>query len=641
MKYFLKVLFDELCNKVGDCSDWSDESDHLCRGGTHTYALSALAFIVFYLLLGCTTYAIIFLLWRKNEGAQENVEERNGTGQFLSNLREIHYLMSKSALTELDRDALRSIYHKSKEEDTLTNLLFSLKYTEERARHSRNLLLDTIYRIELGVSNGNVSKALTEIRSGCHDSVLYGWFVRVIDRGFIFNLTDLIKHELARLYAQLGQKIAFFKPKEDSPVTRQIKLGLSFLVAAGKITIFYLDVFKDLGLFFIIHHISDEILQHNFDSVGGLNLDWLKSGLLLACLGSQALIFASGIFKFRNKSQVYSIGKSHSKAVRILARIFPMHFAAFELTNLKHQEALTEKDLQEKCSKVASEESSEAEKLSLSRDLELAIEKLMHIRKKMRVVHRNHNRIQLIETVFERMPQAVLQGSVLLASRKYARLEFLLKTQLKQAFGLTIQQAFTLVLIAGLLGAINNLSQFKTEHRYPLRPSLLGKGLLLLSAASLVLPKVALLGTYLGQAPYLYLGTIILEFILGLAFQRLVLARKENLLSLESLSYAACPFMIRGVTDLTPHKTTERWRTLILRPAAVPATLILSVLTVLAIYLPICLVLRFKIYQVYDLGPLSEVGFASYMFAIGLGAHLLFSALYYGLGHNWKLAIKS
>ena len=39
---------------------------------------------------------------------------------------------------------------------------------------------------------------------------------------------------------------------------------------------FYLDVTKDVALILVLRHVSDYILINRFDTVGGINLDYLQ-----------------------------------------------------------------------------------------------------------------------------------------------------------------------------------------------------------------------------------------------------------------------------------------------------------------------------------------------------------------------------
>ncbi len=48
------------------------------------------------------------------------------------------------------------------------------------------------------------------------------------------------------------------------------------LHAARRMAMFYLDVTKDVALILVLRHVSDYILINRFDTVGGINLDYLQ-----------------------------------------------------------------------------------------------------------------------------------------------------------------------------------------------------------------------------------------------------------------------------------------------------------------------------------------------------------------------------
>ncbi len=50
----------------------------------------------------------------------------------------------------------------------------------------------------------------------------------------------------------------------------------SLVSALRRLVSFYVDVLKDLALVFVVAHVSDYILINRFDTVGGINLDYLK-----------------------------------------------------------------------------------------------------------------------------------------------------------------------------------------------------------------------------------------------------------------------------------------------------------------------------------------------------------------------------
>lgn len=101
---------------------------------------------------------------------------------------------------------------------------------------------------------------------------------------------------------------------------------------------------KDIAVIFILWHISDEIIKHHFDLVGGINLDLLTLYMVFVVMSSQVAKFALAFWTFKDR---YISKADEHWTRRLLGTVFPIHFVLFVQTLFKQREAIVEGELKQ------------------------------------------------------------------------------------------------------------------------------------------------------------------------------------------------------------------------------------------------------------------------------------------------------
>lgn len=260
---------------------------------------------------------------------------------------------------------------------------------------------DQIFSAEVVRAGGDLDRAYRGLRDSCgadDDPSLFAWMASLVDRGLghrvrarlrwglrlaqdALNLTpagpdqERIQIKLSFIDCVAIKKKSYYGIQYTTNCSLNSHLELNLLnflapqvsscapavvVALRRLVMFYLDVLKDIALVLVVGHISEYILLGHFDTVGGINLDYLRCLKLVkiqqycvqsmkTCLNgmfsvhfcryyligvvvsSQVALFAQSLFNL-DELKIYSSGggRSGDKRIRALAVLFPVHFVLFE-----------------------------------------------------------------------------------------------------------------------------------------------------------------------------------------------------------------------------------------------------------------------------------------------------------------------
>ena len=643
-----KILVSGICNTKIDCSDRSDEKEELCEGFTIKFVITVALAVGVYALIGALLYFGI-ACFHGSEDTQEppgRDQEIELNTPYTDSVRDLVGLLQgpggPEISGELDKRLLKEVYEVHKSHGMINLLIGFLRYAETPNVDRRNSVVDSIFRLEQESlkteedhsreeTEEGEGNAFEELRNLCQDDKLFGWMVGILQRGAVYKVKEFFRTKLM----EIKSKVPFFQGEdaEESAQRKRLLKKISLcLTGVRKLFSFYFDLFKDILGYFILDHIASEILQHNFDEIGGINLDYIKYAMLFSAVAGQVSIYTMSFIRL-------SRGCVKSK-LDLFTLAFPIHSILLKQGQLNFKEFLIEEELKDMLEKLCLTEAADRES-GLLKSYSTNVGKLLQLRQDMSKTRGEYCKVQLFESILELMPQLVYQLVLFQAGKQYLRIrrlfeEFGEEDEEASWFSLTTDQAFYLAMGSSVVGIVNSLRHWKNKARYPLGPSFLGTVLQMVSISALVLPKFFLIATCLKYVPVLYLATLLIEGCILAGYWKLVL--KEPV-TMEMLPSLICPaFLSHRKGRATRQEGTEILSSTFW--SGLPSTIVLSLLTLMTVYLPTGLVLHLKLYAIYEPGGLSDVTFAICAYFIGLLVYVITTPLYYFAGHNWKMEIQ-
>ena len=245
-----------------------------------------------------------------------------------------------------------------------------------------------------------------------------------------------------------------------------------------KLFLHLFDLFKDLALITVFLHVSEvykmvfkmytelatmrsqEILNHNYSTIGDIDLDHLTIYLMAIVASSQVAVFAYGILE-REKTSVFFAGAKWPRLTRGLFLLFPIHFSLMDKYSHAYKIASVKRRIERDLSRIGRGESdvvkSYLKHLSRLTDLDKAMFQIVAV----------NNRLQLIESALDRFPQAIVQLSLFVASTYFGKLKTLFKYITLSKLGIGIREAFFIGVTTSCWGIVNAVKNFREEMRSP------------------------------------------------------------------------------------------------------------------------------------------------------------------------------
>ncbi|TRY77006.1 hypothetical protein TCAL_02694 [Tigriopus californicus] len=634
-----EIHVDDLCTETWECKDGSDEDPKLCKGGSGLVLTLLSVGLTLYCLLGFGVWITLKLIVRVETETNE-IELSNDQENIYPLARALHALVKSAGPKgeiEGSDSIIKGLYLESRENEKLQDFFWIIKNLPTWNYKAVNQIVLKTYYFELGqqcTDNPDDTRAIgfaiNHWKTQCDPKILK-WVLSIVEQGKL----SLLKMKLRQVLHKKMIKYPFL----------QTHISQNFFVHSIppliKITLFYFDVLKDFGIICILHYISEELFQHHFAAIGNINLDAIRGFLMCILFGSQVGILVLSATKLKEMA-LYGDATPFPKLARILSLLFPVHFALLE-------RAKTTFDLrqeQEKCRLDMThlletpEELNEAQK-ERTKAMKWRRIKMKSLEHRSKSIQVHYNRIQIIETVVERVPQILIQMTLFLASQEYPRLKAFFANIIQYQIGISGQALFTVALLSSLVGVINTVRHVKNEKRFPVAPSMVGTLIQMLAICSLLGPKMFLISSALLHAPYAFPLVLLIAMGLILVYQKLMFGTFTvfsftNLVSLVSFAF------YRGSPDIQNHSKDSSEIPVMDRYGGIPNTILLSVLDYGLIYGPVAFLTNEYIFKVYRPTYFSNYfQHASIVFAAGLLAYCILVFAFYYFGHNWKLAFRN
>ncbi|XP_059082555.1 uncharacterized protein LOC131880067 isoform X2 [Tigriopus californicus] len=465
-----EIHVDDLCTETWECKDGSDEDPKLCKGGSGLVLTLLSVGLTLYCLLGFGVWITLKLIVRVETETNE-IELSNDQENIYPLARALHALVKSAGPKgeiEGSDSIIKGLYLESRENEKLQDFFWIIKNLPTWNYKAVNQIVLKTYYFELGqqcTDNPDDTRAIgfaiNHWKTQCDPKILK-WVLSIVEQGKL----SLLKMKLRQVLHKKMIKYPFL----------QTHISQNFFVHSIppliKITLFYFDVLKDFGIICILHYISEELFQHHFAAIGNINLDAIRGFLMCILFGSQVGILVLSATKLKEMA-LYGDATPFPKLARILSLLFPVHFALLE-------RAKTTFDLrqeQEKCRLDMThlletpEELNEAQK-ERTKAMKWRRIKMKSLEHRSKSIQVHYNRIQIIETVVERVPQILIQMTLFLASQEYPRLKAFFANIIQYQIGISGQALFTVALLSSLVGVINTVRHVKNEKRFPVAPSM-------------------------------------------------------------------------------------------------------------------------------------------------------------------------
>ena len=267
---------------------------------------------------------------------------------------------------------------------------------------------------------------------------------------------------------------------------------------------------------------------------------------------------------------------------------------------------------------------------------------------RMQAYYLNHlmTELQCLETLCERIPQAVLQLCLMILMGQLTsakRLEILFDG----TFGIDLQTILIISWILLAVSIIRSYIHYIHRHRYPISPGILGTVLQTTSTACLVVPKLVLISTALLNSMYVHPVLCMVDILLIHLAQKYWLGKHIKILDSATMSISPAYFKQHESNDVNePEKLSQK-----LFSGSI--TLILHLVS-LVLYRTAAWFLQRMVFF-YNILETDEDSFIkdialqqnliteNWLIIVGIytgcaGLHFLVNYLYYAKGHPWSMA---
>ena len=193
-------------------------------------------------------------------------------------------------------------------------------------------LIDMFFVIEYQLHNSCVEALRCLMWNEKEDSFISAWINDVYERRQFFSKVKRF------LYKIIRNVFGMILCKSETAIYHG-KNVIDLIVAFLRVSLFYVDHFKDIWLIVTLYHIDSEILGlkayvERYSSVGGINYTYLVLYMAAITMISEIWIYCHVCKKMRN-GDITSNYRPSKTIFSWMIQIFPIHFMIFELAYLE------------------------------------------------------------------------------------------------------------------------------------------------------------------------------------------------------------------------------------------------------------------------------------------------------------------
>ena len=498
-----------VCDGFQDCEDLSDEETTMCKPDFTYFNMIVYSLEAVYFVFGCIFFVVVQKLhhppmlkvWIAPELLSKEINKNKrkimAKSQAILGIcteTEAQNNGQQDELAARHKQQIRRVFVPCQHDVAkrpLFKLLISLAIIKKFTTTAEKIF-DEMFKLELEV-HGTKGQAMRCMR---------------FEKSQDSYLSKFIKDEIERndFFSKLRRKITSCLEVFDyGYFLLSISIVIQLILVMCNIVVFFYDIVKDVTTIMLLVHIQDNILadediRNKFVTVGGINFQ-----VLIAYLCIVLVISETGIFwHISTRRSVLNINvNSKSRLEMTGIKVFPVHFVYLRTCTVKIKILV----LQDKLKHML-----KTKELFLTKDFQekQAANTLVRLADNMedlnhKLYHLNllKGEIQVLQSVFEREPQTVVQITLLILMINFPRLSLLFTAY----FGTSME---VIVLVVALSALTTILSITKSVYRYyhskeyPIAPSIFGAMAQCIGIMALVVPKYVLISITLLNAYYLH-----------------------------------------------------------------------------------------------------------------------------------------
>ena len=498
-----------VCDGIPNCDDLSDEEETMCKPDFSYFNMIVYSLEALYFVFGCLIFFIVQKLYHPpmlkvliapellSKKINREKRKQSANSQALLGIcreTEAQNHGHQEELAARHKQQIRHVFVPCQHDVAkrpLFKLLFSLalikKYTPTAEK-----IFDEMFKLELEV-HGTKGQAMRCMR---------------FEKSQDSYLSKFIKDEIERndFFSKLGRTInSCLQVFDYGNVLLYISITIELLLVLINIVVFFYDIVKDITTILLLAHIQDDILgdediRNKFITVGGINFQVLIAYLCIVLVISETGI----VWHINTRRSVLNIN-IHSKSRLEIAgiKVFPVHFVYLRTCTIKIKVLVLQDKLKHMLKTKELFLTKDFQEKQAANTLAMLADNMEELHYKLYHLNLLKSEIQILQSLFEREPQTVVQITLLILMMSFPRLSLLFTAY----FGTSME---VIVLVVALSALTTILSITKSVYRYyhskeyPIAPSIFGAMAQCIGIMALVVPKYVLISITLLNAYYIH-----------------------------------------------------------------------------------------------------------------------------------------
>ena len=649
------ISVNEVCDGKYDCSDdqsdISDENNNFCKTEpslTYVYA------IIFYVVLGILAFNAVY--WK--------VGRRFGTTMTITD--------DGLPLTQKIINACKDGTMGSPDEGTgdelkvieVENFYPECDEVSERKFTMKILRTLWLYR-PFRKTVVNIVQRVIEVEAARHanNPMEYIQCLRICKGEESYTSTfvkDMMEYH--DCFSKVARKLFGLFTFRSDAINLLVKATFHIVTSMLKITLFYYDLVKDMvileSLFFIDKKILlDDDSENKYESVGGLDFTLLAYYLVSIFVVSELAIYFLMYLRRGLYFSCFKI-KEDMHFLKLIVTFFPLHFTILETCSINVRMAWMEYKITRVLKDLYSMD--ECNDMIAKQIVEIAYQ-LDELEKQAHVLNNLECEIQILETCLEREPQLIVQISLFILMNQFSRIKLLFEDSF---YGIPLDFIMITTICLTIFSMVMSIKRYRDRKRFPNTSGIKGTIIQFVAIAALLVPKLLVISLALLNMVYLHPILYFLNTLIVILVNRQMFG--DNISYIDAMATALTPAFYKapareeiGRDETEGENIMSRlWR----KAKRLRSFLVTSIhhCVTFLIYFVIGYILRrvsfptsivlseensggiFGEYLLNEQTLVKEF-FSQYwlivfsIFAAGYILHLIFTQLYYLIGHPWSI----